>query len=512
MTETTNTKTIAKNTLLLYGRMLMLMLISLYSSRVILSSLGVEDYGIYNVVGGMVSMFSIVTGSLSASISRYITFELGRGDAERLRRVFCTSVTILILLILLVTLLIETVGLWFLHHRLVIPADRMTAAGWVFQFSVLTFAVNLWNVPYYAAIIAHERMSAFAYISIFEALAKLAICFIILHNPFDRLVYYALLMLLVGLLVRVVFSLYCKRKFAECSYRFTYDKSLVGEMFQFAGWNFIGASSAILRDQGGTILTNLFFGPVVNAARGIAMSVSTAINGFVQSFMTALNPQIIKSYAQGDSSYMMQLIFQGSRFSYYILLLLCLPILTTTPFLLDFWLETVPDHAVNFTRLVLIYAMSESLSGPLVTACLASGKIRNYQIVVGGCQILNIPLSYVLLRAGYEAEWVLIVTIFLSVCCEMLRLYMLRSIIGLQARAFLRQVYLNVIVVTLAAALLPAFVAFHHPADTFTQFLLLVTLSLLAACASIYFVGCNRQDREYLHTVIRKFLKRTQGQ
>ncbi|MDO4171251.1 MAG: MATE family efflux transporter, partial [Prevotellaceae bacterium] len=275
-----NNKRIAKNTILLYFRMLFMMVVSLYTSRVILNALGVEDFGIYNVVGGVVAMFTLISGSLSAAISRFITYELGRGDQGKLNRIFSASVTIQLLLSLIIVVLIETVGVWFLNAKMIIPAERMTAANLVLQFSIITFVINLISVPYNAAIIAHERMSAFAYISILEALFKLMIAFLIMASPIDKLIFYAILMCIVSVVIRLVYGYYCKKHFSECTYHFHWDREILMKMFGFAGWNFIGASSAVLRDQGGNIVLNLFFGPAVNAARGISIQVNNAITGF----------------------------------------------------------------------------------------------------------------------------------------------------------------------------------------------------------------------------------------
>lgn len=282
VTDATNhNKRIAKNTLLLYFRMLFLMLVSLYTSRVVLNALGIDDFGIYNVVGGVVAMFSILSGSLSTAISRFITYELGKGNQERLKVIFSSAVTIQLGLGLIILLFAETIGLWFLNYKMNIPADRMVAANWVLQFSMLTFIINLISIPYNAAIIAHERMSAFAYIGILEAVGKLLIAYLITVSPIDRLIFYALLMAAVALIVRLTYGKYCRCYFKECKYNFTFDKVLLKEMFGFAGWNFIGAISGILRDQGGNIVINLFCGPTVNAARGIAAQANTAIQGFV---------------------------------------------------------------------------------------------------------------------------------------------------------------------------------------------------------------------------------------
>lgn len=492
-----NNKRIAKNTLLLYVRMLFMMAVSLYTSRVILHTLGVEDFGIYNVVGGVVAMFSVISGSLSSAISRFITYELGKGDKEKLIRIFSSSVTIQIALGLIIGILAESVGIWFLNTQMTIPVSRMYAANWVFQLSILTFIVNLISVPYNAAIIAHERMSAFAYISILEVIAKLIIVYLLWISPIDKLIFYAILMTTVALIIRFVYGYYCKRHFEECIYHFIFDKELLKKMFGFAGWNFIGAASAVLRDQGGNIVINLFCGPTVNAARGVAYQVNNAISGFVSNFMMALNPQITKSYASGDRAYMMTLIYQGARLSFYILLLFSLPVIINVHYILSLWLNIVPEHTTSFVQLVLIFAMSESISNPLITAMLATGNIRNYQIVVGGLQMMNLPISYILLRNGCIPEAVLIVAICISQCCLAARLYMLRGMIGLSVREYIGKVYVNVLVVTILSAIIPFVLSFYLK-ETFVNFFIICVIAILCTFTVMYFVGCNKKERQFI--------------
>lgn len=497
-----NNKRIAKNTLLLYFRMLFMMVVSLYTSRVILNALGVEDFGIYNVVGGVVAMFSVISGSLSAAIGRFITYELGKGDQSKLNKIFSASVTIQLLLSLIIVVLIESVGVWFLNAKMTIPETRMTAANWVLQFSIITFVINLISVPYNAAIIAHEKMSAFAYISILEAVGKLVIAFLIVWSPIDKLIYYAILMCTVAVIVRLTYGHYCKKHFAECTYHFHWDKDILKQMFGFAGWNFIGAASAVLRDQGGNIVINLFYGPTVNAARGIAIQVNSAVTGFVTNFMTAMNPQITKSYASGDREYMMTLIYQGARLSFYMLLLLSLPILVNTHYILVIWLKLVPEHAVLFVQLILVFAMSESISNPLVTAMLATGKIRNYQIVVGGLQLLNLPVSYICLRLGCIPESVLIVAIVISQCCLATRLYMLRSMIGLSSLRYLKNVYLNVIGVTVVSIIVPLLLS-NQLNESFFSFVILSVVAMASTVATELLIGCDKNERAFVFEKVK---------
>ena len=506
--SSSNNKRIAKNTLLLYIRMLFLMVVSLYTSRVVLNALGVEDFGIYNVVGGVVAMFSMLSGSLSAAITRFITYELGTGNRENLKKIFSSAVTIQIGLAVVIILLAEAVGVWFLNVKMNIPEERIVAANWVFQFSILTFSINLISVPYNASIIAHERMSAFAYISILEALGKLVIAFLITVSPMDRLIFYSLLMCAVALLVRLVYGYYCKKHFEECTYHFLWDKELLKRMFGFAGWNFIGASSAVLRDQGGNVVINLFCGPVVNAARGIASQVNTAVHGFVSNFMTALNPQITKSYASGNRDYMMTLIFQGARLSFYMLLVLSLPIFVNTYYILTLWLKIVPEHTASFVQLILLFGLSESISNPLITAMLATGKIRNYQLVVGGLQLMNLPVSYILLRIGLFPEIVIVVAIILSQCCLVARLLMLHRMIKLSIRKYLKKVYVNVCTVTLASSIIPCTYAKYNVTDTFGEFIAITLMSMLCVCVTIYYIGCTKKERNFINNKLKYYISK----
>lgn len=500
-----NNKRIAKNTLVLYFRQLFSMLVSLYTSRVILQTLGVEDYGIYNVVGGVVSMFSVISGSLSSAISRFMTFELGKGDIQKLKTVFSTSITIQVIISFIVVVLAEIVGVWFLNNKMVIPQERMVVANWIFQFSLITFVVGLISVPYNAAIIAHERMKAFAYIGIIEVLAKLGIVFSLMIAPIDKLIFYGLLLLLLSLVVRLIYGVYCKRNFEECTYNFVLDRPLLKEMFGFAGWNSVGCIAALLKDQGVNILLNLFYGPVVNASRGVALQVQGAVQGFVSNFTVAINPQITKSYVSGEYEYMMFLIFKSARFSFYILSILVIPILLNTEYILKLWLETVPNYSVIFLQLSLIYMLSESLANPLITAQLATGKIRNYQIVVGGILLMNFPIGYVGLRLGYSPEVVYYTAIVISIGCEMARIYLLRSMIGLSAISFLKKVYLNVVIVFVVAIVIPLGMK-SVLSNRFIDFILITIVSVICSICSILFVGCTRGERIFFISKIKSFL------
>lgn len=504
--QSENTKRIAKNTLMLYVRMLFSMLVSLYTSRVVLQALGVEDYGIYNVVGGVVAMFSMISNSLSSSVSRFLSFELGRGNSEGLKRVFSTSLSIQAALALIIVLLSGTVGLWFLNTHMTIPTNRLYAANWVFHASVFTFVINLLSVPFSASIMSHERMSAFAYIGILDVILRLLIVLFIAYSglEFDRLIVYALLLVGVVCIMQTIYWRYCTRNFEECRFKLSFDVGYWKEMSSFAGWNFIGCTAGLLKDQGVNILLNLFIGPIINAARGIASTVNNVLASFAGNFMTALNPQITKSYAAGDYKYMFSLVERGSRFSYYILLFFTLPMLFEADFVLTLWLGHYPEHTVNFVRLILIVTMCDILSNTLINLQVATGKIRNYQLAVGGMLLMNFPLSYLCLRMGCSPESTVVVALVVAALCLLLRLLFLRKMVGLSMRRYLHKVCGNVLCVTLAAAVLPGLL-YLQMTDGVMRFLLMCVLTVLCSTTAIYFIGCSRNERDFIKSRIVLF-------
>ncbi len=506
--DTHNGGRIARNTLMLYVRMLFLMLIGLYTSRVVLSALGEDDFGIYGVVGGVVAMFTIISGSLSSAITRFITFEMGKGSEGRLPAVFSSAVTIQLVLAAVVLAVAEPSGIWFIGNRMNIPPDRLHAAHWVFQFSLLTFVINIFSVPYNASIVAHERMSAFAVIGIFEGLAKLAVAFLILHSPSDRLISYSALMCLVAVGVRFAYTAYCRRHFEECRFRFVWDGKLLRQMFSFAGWNFIGVASGALRDHGGNILINIFSGPVANAARGVSVQLGGAVQSFVTNFMTAVNPQITKSYAADDRKYTMDLVFRSSRYSFYLLSLIAFPVLLNTDYLLALWLKEVPGHSQEFVRLALLLSLSECISNPLVTLMLATGRIRNYQMIVGGLQLLNLPVSYLVLKAGAQPQSILVVAIVISQLCLFARLVLLKGMAGLPAGRFFREVYLRVLML-LAAALPLEWWLTSLLGDGTWAFLASCTVSVIITGVFIWTGGMSADERKFFCEKVRAMLRRT---
>ena len=497
--------------MLLYIRMLVLMLISFFTARVTLNALGVEDYGINNVVGGLVSLFSLFTNSMTAATSRFITFTLGENEDVKLNRVFSTSINLHMIFALIIIVLLEAGGVWFLNHKMVIPAEKMIAANWVFQFSILGFAISLISIPYNACIVAHERMSAFAYMTILDGVFKLIIAFSILYFDGTRLILYSLLGLVFTAINRLLYYFYCKRNFKECTYHKIWDTSLNKEIFSFSGWNFIGAASGVLRDQGVNVLLNLFCGPAVNAAQGIAMQVRSVITQFAQNFTTALNPQITKSFAAGERLQSFQMVFRGSRISYFLLMFLGLPIIIETDFILVVWLKLVPDYTVIFVRLMLIYTLVESLSFTMITLMLATGKIRNYQIAVGGCQMLNFPLSYLFLRLGVEPQVTIIISIVVATTCMLLRFVMLRKMVVFPVLDFVKSVLGRVFVVTAVSSPLPWLISWSMQ-EGWARLLLCVSASFISAGMAIYYIGLTSQERKQLVQLLKNKLSNANRQ
>ena len=496
-----NNKRIAKNTLMLYGRMLFGMFVSLYTSRVVLEVLGVEDFGIQGAVGGFVAMFSLISTSLSSSVSRFLTFELGRGDKESLKQVFATSLLIHIGLALVVLLAIETFGVWFLNNRMDnIPADRLYAANWLLQFSVLSFMVGLISVPYSASLISHEKMNVFATVGVVDIVMKLCIVISlkILPNGVDKLIVYAFLLLCLHLGKQFFYFYYCAKHFEECRTSPAFFKSKLKVMTGFAGWNFIGCTAGLLKTSGVDLLLFQFFGPILTAAKTISGSVNNAVSSFAGNFMTALVPQITKSYAAGDLKYTFSLVERGSRFSFYVMMFFAVPIMFETEFLLTIWLKEYPEHSVNFVRLVLALSLLEILSNTLINLQNATGKIRNYQLAVGGILLLNFPLSYVALELGCQPEATLVVAIFVAICCLLIRLLFLRKMVCLSMLGYLRNVCLNVLAV-FTITVVPTYAVYRLvPFTGWAHFFAVGITSVVVSLFAILYIGCTKNERAFI--------------
>ena len=500
-----NNKRIAKNTLILYFRMLLTMGVSLYTSRVILEALGVADYGIYNVVGGIVAMFGILSGSLSSAISRFITFELGKGDFNRLKRIFSTSVNIQIILIAIIVVLMETIGLWFLNYKMVIPEGRLVAANWVFQFSVVTFAINLLSVPYNAVIVAHEKMSAFAYISIVDCTLKLIVAFVIAYNPFDRLVYYGVLIMIVGLINRSIYAIYSKRHFEEATYSFLLDTDLMKEMFGFAGWNFLANGAYMLNTQGVNVIINIFFGVTVNAARGIAEQVNHAVQSFVSSFSTAINPQITKSFANGDKETAFDLVYKGAKYAFLLMLVLSLPILFETETILKLWLKKPPEYSISFVRWTILGTMTTTMGNTLLTLVLAHGNIKKYQIFITLFGVLPFPMTWLAFKLHFDVIYAYIIYFVVYYGLIYVRLYLVHDITGIPWKLYIKKVVFRTHVVCAASVLAPYYVV-QMLTPSMLRLVITCVVSVISSCFFSFFLGMTKNERVSVISKVNKYI------
>ena len=492
---------------MLYFRMLLIMGVSLFTVRVVLDTLGSVDYGLYNVVGGIVAMFSFLSGTMASASQRFFAFELGRNNILQLKKTFAMTMTIYIIIAVIILVLAETVGLWFLNHKMTIPPERMNAARWVYQFSIFSFMMTMFTIPYDAAIIAHEKMNVYAWVSIVQAILKLAIVYMLVLFSFDKLKLYAMLTFGVTTLITFVYRNYSKRKFEECHYTFYWDASLFKEIIDFSGWNLFGTMASVFKNQGINILLNVFFNPTINAARAIAYQVSTAIYQFVTNFSTAVNPQITKYYANGKKNEMLKLVFQSSKFSYFLLFIISMPLLLETEFLLSVWLKELPEYVVLFTRLVIINTLIDSLSGPLIASALATGRIKKYQIIVGGTMLFNLPVSYIFLKLGYPPQVTMYIAIIIAFINLFLRLVMLERMIQFPVKKYVSDVILKVSFSTLLAYFIPIMIV-HIFKDNIIRFFVVSILSVIIAITSIYFVGLSKSDKEVIHQIIKNRVKR----
>ena len=500
--------TIAKNTTLLYGRTVLIMLVTLYTSRVILQALGVEDYGVYTAIGGVVSLLTVVIGPIDQAVSRFLTFELGRGNKESLRRYFSSGITIMLLFAGLSVLILETVGLWFLNNKMVIDESRVYAANWVLHLSIASFVINMISSPYRASLIAHERMSLFAYMGILDVFLKLGVAFLIKYSSYDKLIVYCILLLIVAVVVRVIYTIVCKREFEECRKpQIKIDREIFGGLFSFAGWNIFGAAASLCRGQGINILFNLFGGPIVNAAFGIANQVNGAVGQFVNNFTTSLNPSIIKSYASDQKDYMMSLVYQGAKYSYFLVLFFALPLLMETEYITRLWLGLTPEFSVVFIQLMLLHSLIESFSKTIMAGTHATGRIKTYQLIVGSMQIIILPVAYIVLRIGMSPMAALWATLLIDVIALFVRMILAKKIFSLSIPEFTFKVLLVSLLTTIIACVFP-FACRLLFDEGLLRFLIVLVVSLLSTFLTILYVGCTRSERESIQTKFREITRR----
>lgn len=501
-TSANNNKRIAKNTILLYFRMILLMFVNLYTSRVVLEALGVEDYGIYNVVGGLVIISSFFRNTMASATQRFLSYNIGKGNIDEIQDTFKTSLFLHVIICLVTLILAECVGVWFLNTQLIIPEDRVYAANVVFQFSIISFIYDTISVPYNAVIIAREKMGVFAYMSLLEAFLKLFVAYIIMIDVQDRLIFYGVLMMVNSILMRSVYTSYCKRHFQEAVFSLRYNQKILKDMTGYMGWSLYANMSGAFFGQGVNVVLNMFFGPAVNAARGLAYQIQHAIRNFAINFQTAVNPQIVKYYASDNLKEMYILMKRSSRFSFYVLLIICMPVILTTDIIFDLWLTKVPEHAIIFCQLVLIISLIDTISNPLTTATKATGKMKLNAILGGTNLLMNIPVSYVFLKYGYAPVTVFYINILFSLTGMLIRLYINRRLIKFPVLDFIRDVFLRGWMIAFIAGVAPYVVNYYMPRNILT----LIVVSMVSLCSCLVVIsllGITSGERNFLLSKIK---------
>lgn len=502
-----NNKRIAKNTLLLYFRMLLMMFVTLYTSRVVLDKLGVTDYGIYNVVGGIVAMLGFLNGSMSNAVQRYLSFEIGKNNEEGVNRIFNVSILAHTGIAVFVFVVMEMAGVWYLNTHMNIPEDRMDAANWVLQCSILTTLFTIVQVPYNAIIISKEQMGIYAYISILEVVLKLLVVYMLTIGKFDKLKLYSVLIMVVTIGIMMIYRFYCARKYKEVKFKFIKDWNLLRQIVGFASWNMLGELAWVFTGQGVNIILNSFFGPVVNAARGLAEQVNGAVNRFVANFQTAVNPQLIKNYASDQFDEMKKLLYRSTRFSYYLLLALSLPIILKMDFILHLWLKDVPDYTTGFCQLVLVCSLVSTLSNLLAQVARAYGKIRNYQVVVSIFLFMNFPLSFLVLKMGCSPLATMCVNIGIQGTLLFVRLRLTGKMIQMTCGNFFKNVLFQVMIVTVVALVIPLAICSMLD-NSFVSFIVVCLVSFVSVCLTTYGLGMNVNERQYILSAMSKLIKK----
>lgn len=508
--QTANNKRLAKNTVALYLRMVIVMLVSLYTTRIVLRVLGVSDYGIFNVVGGVVAVLGIFNSSVTAATQRYLAYDLGKVDGGNIKKDFSACLNIYIGLSLVILLLAETIGLWFVNTQLNVPSDRMSAANYVYQFTIFCSIISLIQSPFNASIIAHERMDAYAWISIAEVLMKVVLAYAIIYISYDHLIIYSFLLFVAYVIVAACYILFSVSHFPECRFKWFYDKRLYRSILSYSGWNLFGTTAGLLSSQGVNILLNIFFSSVVNAARGIAYQISGAIGQLFGNFFVAVRPQITKYYASGQIEEMHKLIVYSSRFMFFLALLFAVPIYFELPYIVQLWLGQTPPYLISFASLTIITCVLDSFSNPLMSAALASENIRNYQVWVSFVNFCTFPLAYLCIRISNDPISVFVLGIFISISANIVRAHYVQKIIGLKMAAYFRNVILRLVLPTLLSLITP-FVMVHYFTEGLLRLFMTFAFSMFASCISFYFTGLNKSERGIVnHYVTQKVSKFTQ--
>ena len=507
MSPSSNNKRIAKNTLLLYSRMFILMLTSLFTSRVVLDALGAEDYGLSNVVGGIIVLFSFLNQALQSATQRFLTFNIGRGDKNATHEVFCMSMNCFIILSIVAVILGETVGLWFVNTQLNIPEGRIVAANWVYQFTIVQFVVSLLRIPYNSAIMAYEKMDFFAYLSLFEVSTKLIVAYSLYITSFDKLIVYSLLYTIIPILLNLIFKVYCNKKFPTTKYRMMWNKELFLKIFSFSGWSLFGSMAVIGSSQGVNILLNRFCGVIVNAAVGVSTQVSSGLLGLISSFQMAFQPQLVKAYAANDEERLNSLIFHTSKLSFFMVLIIVIPLIFTLDGVLDIWLVEVPFYTSIFCRLYFISAAIETISTPLWMTVQATGIIKTYQMLMSIIIILNLPLSYITLKLGLPPYYVVAVNIVVCSLTSIVRCIYMKRKYSFPLVDFIKKVIVPIVKVTFCSISIPLII-YCLIDNLYNKIWIVGIISIITTSVTIYLIGLNESEKELIKEFTNKIYKR----
>lgn len=503
LSQGANNKRIAKNTVFLYIRMLLIMIVTFYTSRIVLDVLGEEDYGIYNVVGGVVAMFGFFSSTLSATCQRYFSYELGRGNIAELVKIFKLNMSVFIVFSLIVFVFAETIGLWFVNTHLTIPHERMPAMNWVYQCAIITFIAHIATVPYKALIVAYEKMSAFAYISIIEVMLSLLAVFSLFFFGSDKLILYGVLLCINNIVITYGYYYYCKKNFKECRYSFYWDKNKAREVIAYSGWHILGSLSVMVKTQGINILLNMFFNPVVNAARALAVQIMVGVDSLGNNFFMAVKPQIYKLYASKDMKGLNDLIIRSSKMCFFLIYIIALPVILNTEDILSIWLKKVPDNTILFTKLVLINAIIDSINGPAIAAALSTAKIKKFEIITGGLMILNLPIVYIALSWGAAPEIAFYISIAIAILTIVIRAYILRTLVELSVYEYLIRMCIPLSFVGGVCFVLSSLCSI----DFSEPLVRVIVSSFISLCLTIilfYVIGLSKSERTFLRNFVLK--------
>lgn len=502
-----NYKQIAKNTLFLYFRMIIIMAVSFYTVRVVLDTLGVTDFGLYNLVASFVIIMVFLDSTLASGTQRFLTFEIGKNDLQKLKQTFSTAILIHIALAIFILIVGETVGLWFLYEKMNIPVDRFDAAFLVYQFAIFSTMITVMQVPYNALIIAHERMHIFAYISILEVVLKLLIVYLLVISFYDKLVTYAVLMFLVSVLIAYIYRTYVIKNYEESHFEFSFDKNIVKSMIHFSGWNIFGTLGSLLSVQGMNIILNIFFGPVAVAARAISMQVSGGLSQFVNGFQQAITPQITKLYASNQLEEMNKLLYQNSKYAFLLLWFLALPVLMQTEYILNLWLVEVPDNTIVFCQIIIVHALIMSLNRPYVMAIHATGHMKQTNVTAGVILILVLPISYILLDNGFSIITPLIIYMIATIFCFIIELYYLKKWINVSIISLFKNTLVPVSMIAIIS-IIPVYLMTGLYENSFIKFLLITFFSMSIVFVLIYTIALSKEEKIKLKIMIKNKIKR----